>query len=181
MVDEPHCQFSKYGFCRFRETCKRKHYNEIRKDSSGCQQIQTCQRRHPKPCKRFASGEHTEKIDMLEKIVWEITPKFIQVDQELKDLKKQINLQAPVNNEVDQIKETEDEIEPPKCGDNDKGVIVKSIETFQNKSQGADISSLEIKQDKIKENQTEVWKSQSRDSLLKCHKCDYDCKKNPKL
>ena len=156
MVDEFHCYFSKYGFCRFRETCKRKHYNEICNDSSGCQQIKTCQRRHPKPCKRFASGscrfgtecaynhqsvpiikeicEHTEKIDILEKIVWEITLKFNKFDQELKDLKKQINHQDPVNNEVDQTKETEDEIEPPKSGNNDKGVIVKSIETVQHKS-----------------------------------------------
>ena len=156
MVDEFHCYFSKYGSRRFRETCKRKHYNEICNDSSGCQQIKTCQRRHPKPCKRFASGscrfgtecaynhqsvpiikeicEHTEKIDTLEKIVWEITLKFNKFDQELKDLKKQINHQDPVNNEVDQTKETEDEIEPPKSGNNDKGVIIKSIETVQHKS-----------------------------------------------
>ena len=121
------------------------------------------------------------RLDILEKIVWEITLKFIKVNQELKDLKKQIILQDPVNNEVDQIKETEDEIEPPKSGDNDKGVMVKSIETVQHKSQGADISSLEIKQDKVKENQTEVCESHSRDSLLKCHKCDYKYKKTETL
>ena len=82
---------------------------------------------------------------MLENIVREITLKLIKVDQELKDLNKQINLQDQENCEFYQIKETEDVIEPPKSDNNDKGVTIKSIETFQHKPQGTDISSLVIK------------------------------------
>ena len=33
------CQYSKYGFCKFKEACKRKHYNENCRDLSDCQQI----------------------------------------------------------------------------------------------------------------------------------------------
>ena len=44
--------FSKFGYCKFKQGCKRKHYSEI------CQQNQTCQstkkglKRHPKECKK---------------------------------------------------------------------------------------------------------------------------------
>ena len=57
------------------------------------------------------SCEHTGTVELLEKIVKEITLKLIKVDQELKDLKEQINLKKPESSEVDQIQETEDVVE----------------------------------------------------------------------
>ena len=84
------CQYSKHGFCKFKEARKRKHYKENCRDLSDCQQIKTCPSRHSKTCKRYASGscrfknecayshrndhklrdkcEHTDKIDILEMI-----------------------------------------------------------------------------------------------------------------
>ena len=100
------------------------------KDLSDCQQMKTCPSRHTKTCKRYASGscrfqnecayshqndhklkdkcENTDKIYILEKIVREITFKFIKVDQELKVMKEQIKvLQTTVNNKVGDAKERE--------------------------------------------------------------------------
>ena len=99
-----------------------------------------------KMCQKYKKKyEHKEKIVMLKNIVREITLKLIKVDQELKDLNKQINLQDPENCEFYQIKETEDVIEPPKSDNNDNGEIIKSIETSKHKPQGTDISSVVIK------------------------------------
>ena len=105
-------QYSKYGFCKFKESCKRKHFSEDCKGLSNCHQVKSCPGRHPNPSKRFASGycrfqnkcsyshvsipkvaekcKHTETIDILEKIVREITLKFIKVDKELKDVKEKL-------------------------------------------------------------------------------------------
>ena len=46
--------------------------------------------------------EHTDKIDIMEKIIGEITFQVIKVDQELKHIKEQIKLhKTKVNNKVD--------------------------------------------------------------------------------
>ena len=101
-------------FCKFKESCKRKHYGEDCKDLSNCHQAKNCPRRHPIPYNRFSSGywrfqndcsyshanipketqkcEHTEKIDILEKKVREITFKFIKVDKDHKDVKEKLVL-----------------------------------------------------------------------------------------
>ena len=51
MEDEV-CMFSKFGYCRYKERCKRKHYKEVCKQDESCQAIKTCTKRHPKKCKK---------------------------------------------------------------------------------------------------------------------------------
>ena len=91
---------SKFGFCKFKEQCKRKHYSEICQDFKVCQTIKTCPKRHPKRCKKNLSengcnfgsdcayrhginndtikaDETDAKIDRLEKIVIEMASKLV--------------------------------------------------------------------------------------------------------
>ena len=97
-MEDEGCQFQKYGFCKFRELCKKKHFTEICDKLSRCREIKQCQKRHPKNCKRFASGSgcrhdkkcaynHTveemkKKIEILENIVADLTNKEVSKENE---------------------------------------------------------------------------------------------------
>ena len=45
------CIFSKYGNCKYRETCRKQHYDEVYKKES-FEKI-NCAKRHPKTCNFF--------------------------------------------------------------------------------------------------------------------------------
>ena len=102
MEDEV-CKFWKFGFCKHKEGCKRKHFSEVCVNLSNCKNIKECPRRHPKTCKRFVSGidcrfnddcaythlgtnqneeqnKLKEKVERLEKTVIELTKK-VESDQ----------------------------------------------------------------------------------------------------
>ena len=94
------CQFQKFGFCKFREGCSKRHFTQICDSLSKCKEMKHCQKRHPKNCKRFASGngcrheekcafnhqvtkhvvernELKEKVVILEKMVADLTKKGV--------------------------------------------------------------------------------------------------------
>ena len=48
------CTYNKFGFCKFKDTCRNQHIVQICEDLS-CKEIKICQKRHPKVCKRFAA------------------------------------------------------------------------------------------------------------------------------
>ena len=119
MEDEV-CLHSKFGFCKFKLTCKRKHYSEICQEFKACQTIETCPKRHPKRCKKNISesgchfgsdcayrheinndtikaGETDAKIDRLEKIVIEMASKLVDkenvtVNKEDTDMKDKVKM-----------------------------------------------------------------------------------------
>ena len=45
------CHFNKYGFCKFKSTCRKPHIMEIC-SNNGCE-IRVCSLRHPKSCRYF--------------------------------------------------------------------------------------------------------------------------------
>ena len=49
---ETACIFDKYGHCKYRETCRKLHYDEICEKES-CEKI-NCDKRHPKSCTFFS-------------------------------------------------------------------------------------------------------------------------------
>ena len=111
MEDEV-CHFQKFGYCKFQERCKRKHFTQVCDSLSRCKDKDKCQKRHPKNCKRFASetgcrhkegcayshnvpnqfdedNEVNEKVSRLEKMVDELTKKvFNQETEKVKELDK---------------------------------------------------------------------------------------------
>ena len=52
MEDEV-CMFSKFGYCRFREKCKRRHFSEICELNGSCESTKTCPKRHPRKCNKY--------------------------------------------------------------------------------------------------------------------------------
>ena len=97
-MEQEVCKFWKFGFCRFREGCHRKHFTEVCDQLSRFKNIKECYKRHPKRCKKFTSGkecrfqedcaydhsrtfedeekkELKEKLEILEKTVVELTNK----------------------------------------------------------------------------------------------------------
>ena len=194
-MEDEICQYSKYGFCKFKESCKRKHFIEDCKELSNCHQVKICPRRHPKPCKRFASGycrfqkdcsysheiipkvtvkcEHTETINILEKIVREITLKFIKVDNELKDVKEKLNLhEASINSKVNHTKETE--------AVSGKEPFQPEPETHKNETSHETSSESENKQESKKSKKYEKVSNNGKE-LLSCDKCEYQCQKENTL
>ena len=104
------CMYNKYGFCKLRDTCERKHYEEQCEDSSGCMGPKLCQKRHPWPCKRYntkkgckfgdvcayqhkkesLNGQENgleKKVKLLETLMIEMTKKMSQLESEVEDLK----------------------------------------------------------------------------------------------
>ena len=49
--------YNKFGFCKYREHCRRQHYKEVC-ESNSCKSTRSCPKRHPKVCKRFAFDEN---------------------------------------------------------------------------------------------------------------------------
>ena len=110
-MEDEECMYDKYGFCKFKEHCQRKHYKVKYEDSAGCKGAKVCQKRHPKVCKRFNSDKgcqfgsecaynHTDsikskgptnelqkKVEVLETIVIEMAKEVIKLEAELKDIK----------------------------------------------------------------------------------------------
>ena len=50
------CKYYKFGYCKYGEICKGKHFIEECQDLSKCKSLKKCDKRHPKCCKRFALG-----------------------------------------------------------------------------------------------------------------------------
>ena len=50
------CMHGKFGFCKFKDTCKGQHFSQTCELLSACKTIQTCQKRHPKSCKWLSNG-----------------------------------------------------------------------------------------------------------------------------
>ena len=42
------CHYSKFGFCKYRKECKKRHYSEECEDIDTCKSIKTFKKRHPK-------------------------------------------------------------------------------------------------------------------------------------
>ena len=43
-MEEQRCQYWKFGFCKFKDVCKKIHVKEECKDLSNCQQIKSCKK-----------------------------------------------------------------------------------------------------------------------------------------
>ena len=55
-MEDQACHFHKFGFCKYKEHCRKKHFSEECENNSECQDKNNCHKRHPKACKRKGSG-----------------------------------------------------------------------------------------------------------------------------
>ena len=69
-MEEEVCVYHKYGFCRYREKCLKKHLKQECKELNNCPAKNICHKRHPKLCRRYVfegSCIFGEKCDYLHK------------------------------------------------------------------------------------------------------------------
>ena len=111
------CLYSKFGFCKYRDSCKRQHFKQICKDNSTCKSIKSCPKRHPKVCKRYATengcrfGEKCsykhqtsakdqnaseEKVRQMEMVIRELVLKVTCLESELNTIKLDISNKSSV-------------------------------------------------------------------------------------
>ena len=97
--------FSKFGYCKFKEGCKRKHYSEICQQNQTCQSTKNCPKRHPKECKKnktekgcqFVSGcsykhssDHAASKDCETKYEVELNEKVNQLENTVAELSNKV-------------------------------------------------------------------------------------------
>ena len=86
------CHYAKFGYCKYKEDCKRKHLKEECEKIISCNNIKTCMKRHPKPCKKYASGECKFKSDCAYKHVEPTENKEqIKLEEKVKQLEKDVH------------------------------------------------------------------------------------------
>ena len=177
MEDEV-CIFDKFGFCRFKSTCKRKHFNQKCEDLSSCKNIKSCMKRHPKTCKRFAfqdvcrfgstcaynhkektsnteDSEMKEKVKLLEAVVQKMFLNVIKLEAEDNELKTKIKNRDIIEEPVFVSEHTDNH--------NIKNAESKSS---QERTVNEDDATAAVKIGEGKQNMD-----------LKCDLCDYSCKK----
>ena len=109
-MEEGACIYNKYGYCKFKDCCKKTHYKEECVGSKGCKGAKLCHIRHPKACKRYNTDKgcqygsdcaykHTigsmkaphsdlvKKIELLVTLVIEMGNKMIKLEAEIKNIK----------------------------------------------------------------------------------------------
>ena len=89
MVTQNVCPHNKFGYCKYQETCKILHVNDVCENSS-CD-ISTCMSRHPKTCKYYRdfgrckfNCKHIENtVESLKKKNEEMLSKISNIDKAL--------------------------------------------------------------------------------------------------
>ena len=51
-MEDGACMYNKYGYCKFRDSCKRSHFKESCGGSVGCKGARICHKRHTNVCKK---------------------------------------------------------------------------------------------------------------------------------
>ena len=201
MEDEV-CMHSKFGYCKFKQTCNRKHYSEICQDFKACQTIETCPKRHPNRCKKYISEngcnfgsdcaythginndtikahEIDAKIDRLEKICIEMASKLVNkenvtVNTDDTELKDKVKmLEAVVQKMFLNIIKLEAEVQDFKAETKNKIKETDDILTGKTSKEKM-LSSKPVNEVDVKDT------SKSSDDF-KCEMCEYSSKKRNML
>ena len=77
------CKFNKFGFCKFRSTCRKQHTKEIC-SKIGCE-IERCYLRHPKVCRYYRDIGHCKFGE------WCLFKHESRVTKEINDLMKKLD------------------------------------------------------------------------------------------
>ena len=152
------CTFNKYGYCKYKEVCRKQHINEKCVDSS-CD-IRRCSLRYPRVCK-FYKFYKMCKFDHCAFL-------HVDSDDDYENLKiKTDNLEKKLSDMDDKLKNAL----KTKTRDDDMSTIEKQINEkdmqIENLQKKLDI--LEIKINKLSENKMEKKKVKS----IKCSYCDF--------
>ena len=127
------CWFLKFGYCKYKESCKRKHYGQECEELGECSNIKSCEKRHPKRCRKFASGNTCKlknyctyshkksvesqeinllrtQVNFLEKTLSGMNVKMMCLEDEMKQMMYNKATKEPTTEKVESSKKTEDSI-----------------------------------------------------------------------
>ena len=192
------CSHQKFGFCKFKETCKNQHLKEICEDLLACPNTKGCHKRHPRECKRYAverfcrfgdgcayshqtqskvfdTNNHTEidkKVVELEKKVDKMSDKIVQLETKIKQMELKegaVHKDKQSDKKVDKLKEsTEIKDDSNDPAQKKSKIKEKKVSLFKF---GAEARQKVVENINSKENYKSSMKFQ-------CEQCDYMCEKH---
>jgi myosin heavy subunit len=105
-MEEEICQYNKFGFCRYRSDCKKKHYKSECEHLDDCNTQKNCPKRHPKRCRKYDSGNCRFQSDCAYKHLQPKTNEdHKQLKQKLEALEKVVQTFAETNKDKEQLQE----------------------------------------------------------------------------
>ena len=132
------CSWFKYGYCRHRESCRKRHNQEVC-DESNCN-IYRCIKRHPKTCKyylnygrckfnpcAFLHKNNDENVENLKKDNLEIVRKLEAIDRNLKELEKKAELSESIIDKLTKVEAKFDHITSIERQLLEKDIVIKDL------------------------------------------------------
>ena len=113
------CQHNKFGYCKYRETCRKHHFKTICKAES-CESIK-CPKRHPRPCKYF---------NIFRRCKFGSFCLFSHETESFSSLRNDEEMKGKLNYLEEYTQKLEDKI---KIGDSKLKVMEEKIEVIENK------------------------------------------------
>ena len=215
-MEEQICQNSKFGFCKYKKECKRKHFSEECKDLAMCKNMKMCMKRHPKGCKRYSEGQcrfergcaykhqdeaiNKEQVNLhdkvleLEKVVKVITEKHVSLNEKAMEQEKVLRAMTrkvlSLENEINEMKtkqniQASEAVRGPflfhstpkkECEEKEKSNL-----DFTIKEKLVDHKVNENGSKQRKEKKSIDTKSDTKDNMFKCTRCNYETKKEATL
>ena len=135
------CRFNQYGFCKFKNTCFRKHVNSI------CENVRCfksdCELRHPKMCRYFLKYSHC-KFGEYCKFKHQDNSSSV-INKEIEKLKLEIDkLGKVIEAKENEIKNKDIEIR--KLLLSETGTLQKKVKDYEMKNEGLDLENRKLKE-----------------------------------
>ena len=168
-MEDKVCQFSKFGYCKYQENCKRIPYSQECEALWKCNNINKCEKRHPKKCNRFANRDNcrfkhdcafshhdsienqeneklTEKVLELKKKVSDMTFKMRSLKNKLHEIQKNIVSKGSIELKSLNHKEVINEVSNTQSSENHSGHdILKNVNKCTNEKEYKKLMQLKKK------------------------------------
>ena len=151
------CKFNQRGFCKFKESCLKRHENKVCKDLNECRN-KKCQERHPQICKYFDKDKkcrHKEKCAYFHREETDAQQKLNEILAYA--LATQIKEVADMRNEIIELK-------------------IK-VQNLENSNQAKHINKENNEQKNTSEEADDVQLKKTR-KLHQCDMCEYTSENN---
>ena len=193
-MEEEVCLYQKYGFCKYKEMCSKRHLDQECKDLNDCKTKKICDKRHPKICKRYVLEKSCvfgdkceylhkenemetdqiktkERVDKLEQIVKDKISEEKKMKHAIQELEKVLKAMSRkvIHLEEQVVKMKEDSKE------NKKNELKEPFETASDFLNSTPVSANE------KPSVVETKSKESKKYKFKCEKCEYKCQKESVL
>ena len=203
-MSEEVCLYNKFGFCKFKESCRRYHCKETCKEEK-CKDKNICRKRHPRKCKKFLSEKGCRfgddcsykhlspiqlpkekddlavKVELLTSVVEKMAKKINLLETEVSELKKTSSDEVGTTVELDDIssKTTLPEYTTEKANVKEGIKVLSETKEVPNDENATEFQVGESDGEPPIKKDTE--KQEMGNEMFHCKKCAYQCKKEVTL